>query len=67
MFFPIGKNMGVYQIFNTINSKKYVGSTCDLRRRKRQHVHKLRKGDHGNPRVQSDFDEFGANVFAFLV
>jgi len=67
MFLPQGKNMGVYQILNTVNSKKYIGSTCDLRRRKRQHVYRLRHNKHYNLELQKDFDEYGENVFAFLV
>jgi len=61
------KVMGIYRIVNVDNGKTYVGCTNNLSRRRNQHRYKLRRGIHGNPRLQKDFTDFGEESFAFLV
>lgn len=67
MFFPRGKIMGVYEIWNTINDKKYIGSSVDCRRRRRQHASLLRHNKHQNPILQEDFNGTGEFAFVFLL
>lgn len=58
---------GVYEIRNTVNGKKYVGSSIDIEKRWREHRHHLNKGAHGNSHLQAAWDKYGSKVFAFRV
>ena len=41
--------IGVYCIINTVNGKRYVGSTASsFKQRFMQHIQKLRRGAHAN-------------------
>lgn len=56
---------GVYEILNTTNGKRYIGSTVDLARRERQHFGDLRRGVHRNLHLQSAWNKYGAGAFRF--
>jgi group I intron endonuclease len=56
---------GVYQIRNKINNKFYIGSGCNLRWRKKQHLYQLRNNIHHNPHLQSSFNKYGEKSFEF--
>ena len=49
----------VYAIQHNETGRIYVGSTVDLERRIAEHMLQLRKGSHGNPYLQKDYDEVG--------
>lgn len=55
MFFGSWYNLedgsGVYAIVNSLDNKKYIGSTGTLRKRFRQHYSALIKGEHGKKGV----------------
>lgn len=55
----------VYKILNTINGKFYIGSTCDLERRFRDHRTSLKGGYHQNRHLQHSFDLHGGSAFTF--
>lgn len=60
--------VGVYSIINTINGKRYVGSTTvSFEKRKGQHETLLRKGQHTSRHLQFAWDKFGADAFEFVV
>jgi len=59
------KTSGVYMIINTINNKKYIGSTKNIYLRKSSHLHFLKRGTHQNSNLQNDFNLFGKRVFEF--
>ena len=44
---------GVYAIVNTLNGKKYVGSTKCFKERFAEHRSQLRKGNHKNVHLQN--------------
>lgn len=50
---------GVYKISNKINGKVYIGSSCNLKRRKYSHFSKLRKGLHNNRYLQNSWNKYG--------
>ena len=58
---------GVYQIRNTQNGKRYVGSAMNLTKRWSNHVARLRKGRHNNPHLQAAWNKHGEDVFIFEV
>lgn len=59
--------MGVYQIYNTLNGKMYIGSSVDLPKRKRDHLRELKNNMHTNGRIQNSFNKYGINNFVFSI
>lgn len=57
----------IYIIQNTENGKFYVGRTNDPQARKRGHLSELRRGIHGNPKLQNAFNKYGIDSFTFSV
>ncbi len=60
-------NSGIYQIRNTVNGKRYVGSAVSLNRRKNLHFHDLRKGKHHCSHLQNAWNKYGEENFIFEV
>ena len=58
---------GIYQITNIENGKKYIGYSVNIRKRKINHLDKLRKGIHANRFLQEDFNFFGETSFDFKI
>ena len=58
---------GVYEIRNTINGKRYVGSAVNLPNRKRRHWRDLRKTCHHNRYLQRSWNKCGESAFEFEV
>ena len=56
---------GIYQIKNTLNGKCYIGSAVNLRKRWRDHLRDLCRGEHFNHHLQAAFDKYGEGVFIF--
>ena len=56
---------GIYRIVNSVNGKFYIGSTCDLARRKRQHLLELIRNAHENKYLQRAFNMHGKDAFKF--
>ena len=58
---------GIYEIVNTTNGKRYVGSAVDIKGRFRHHRHHLRKGNHRNIHLQRAWNKYGESAFGFDV
>lgn len=58
---------GVYMIKNTLNEKKYIGSSINIKRRLYDHFHKLTKNTHHNKHLQAAWNKYGEKHFAFQV
>lgn len=58
---------GIYEIVNTQNGKRYVGSAVNLESRKSYHFSMLRKGNHDNAHIQHSYNKWGENAFEFHV
>ena len=56
---------GIYSITNTKNSKIYIGSTNNFKRRKRQHFRDLKQNKHDNPHLQASYNKYGKEFFKF--
>lgn len=61
------RNIGIYRIKNKINGKVYIGSSINLRKRKREHFNCLRLGIHHSRHLQRSFDKYKEENFDFEV
>jgi len=60
-------NSGVYIIKNIINSKFYLGSSVDLRKRKNNHFSDLNFNRHHSTALQNAYNKYGKENFEFEV
>lgn len=60
-------NTGIYQIVNTVNGKRYIGSAVNLFDRKRCHYKDLKKGNHHNEHLQRSYNKYGKENFEFEI
>lgn len=58
---------GVYCIENLINSKKYIGQSIDIEERWYRHKYYLDNNKHQNAHLQSSWNQYGRDAFAFYV
>lgn len=58
---------GIYQIRNTTNGKRYIGSAIKLRTRLNQHRSDLNTGKHFNVKLTRAWEKYGADMFSFEV
>ena len=58
---------GVYLLRNLKNGKQYVGSSINVRRRKSEHLLRLRKGEEGNEYLQRAWNKHGPEMFSFFL
>jgi group I intron endonuclease len=61
------KTNGIYCIENTINNKKYIGSSIDCDHRWYIHIWHLKRKDHPNIHLQSAWDKYGESNFKFYL
>lgn len=61
------KLCGVYAIWNAANGKKYIGSSKDVVKRFKQHLHDLNNNVHVNPHLQSSWLLDGDKSFLLMV
>lgn len=57
----------IYEIVNTVNDKRYVGSALDFEKRKREHLHHLRHEKHHSRHLMSAWKKYGEGNFEFRV
>jgi group I intron endonuclease len=60
-------NTGIYQIINKINGKRYIGSSKDLTKRKKDHFRLLRKNKHHGILLQYAYNKYGEHNFIFEI
>ncbi len=53
------RSPGVYMITSSMNGKRYIGSTVNLIRRKKEHIKALKQGDHFNRYMQNHYNKHG--------
>ena len=59
--------MGVYRVRNTVNERSLVAASVDLPAMLNRQRTQLRLGAHPNRTLQKDWNELGAEAFAFEV
>ena len=57
----------IYQIRNTINGKRYIGSAQDWETRKRKHKAALSRGGHHSAYLQNAWNKYGEHCFVFEI
>lgn len=62
------KNMpGIYEIYNTVSEKRYIGQSVHVRTRLLRHINLLRKNEHPNKHLQSSWNSYGEEYFVTSV
>lgn len=61
------KSPGIYSIRFGLNERIYIGSAMNLGRRKSQHLYKLRRNIHDNPKLQNYYNKYGEELFSFNI
>ena len=57
---------GIYEIVNTVNGKRYIGSAKNFSRRWGTHRRELKGAKHGNSKLQRAWNKYGEAAFKFL-
>lgn len=63
----MNKESGIYLILNTVNNKKYVGSSIRISKRFKEHKQSLKKGIHVNSYLQHSYKKYGAESFKYSI
>ena len=58
---------GIYWIRNTVNDKKYVGSSSNIEDRWAHHRSKLKTENHDNIHLQRAYKKYGVNSFEYII
>lgn len=64
---PENSCSGIYEITNTTNGHRYIGSAKNIATRWYKHRRRLRKNEHHNAHLQNAWNKYGENSFRFDV
>lgn len=56
---------GIYEIVNTVNGKRYIGSAKNFTQRFHTHRSDLRRGRHANAKLANAWNKYGETAFEF--
>lgn len=59
--------MGIYEIINRVNNKKYIGSSANIIARWGNHISLLNNNSHHSYKLQEDWNTYGINNFSFCI
>ena len=65
LFQELNNRAGIYQIKNILNNHIYIGSSSNLRKRLKAHLHMLRKNKHPNKHLQAAYNKYGEDKLVF--
>lgn len=63
----MNKQCGIYEIFNMVNGKSYVGQSTNITQRLSKHKSELRHNKHQNLHLQNAWNKYGEYNFIFNV
>ena len=66
-YVDFGTNKGIYKITCKLTGKFYIGSSVNLKRRRYWHFHQLANNVHNNKHLQSAYNKYGSEAFAFEI
>jgi group I intron endonuclease len=66
-YLNLNKVAGIYCILCTVNNKRYIGSSVNIRGRLATHFNQLRKNNHFNSHLQSAFNLYGKENFSIEI
>jgi len=58
---------GIYLIVNTVNGKRYVGSSIKIKNRLKDHYYRLNGKRHDNKHLQCAWNKYGKDAFRFMI
>lgn len=61
------KTQCIYEIVNTVNQRKYIGSSVDYDRRVKRHLRLLNKNKHHSRYLQNAWNHYGNEKFEFHI
>ena len=61
----VKKIIGIYEIHNIANNKRYIGKSVDVTKRLKQHKNKLKKNIHSNVYLQRAWNVYSEQNFIF--
>lgn len=67
LYLCIMNKVGIYQIVNRVNQKKYIGSSIRLQGRKKRHFSELNCNIHHSQALQRAYNKYGKDNFDFLI
>ena len=67
IFNNINNEPGIYEIYNKINCKRYIGQSINVRTRLLKHRNFLNKNKHQNNHLQNSWNKHGEDNFEFRV
>ena len=63
----MNKQCGVYEIFNMVNGKSYIGQSTNITQRLSRHKSELRHNKHQNLHLQNAWNKYGEHSFLFNI
>ena len=63
----MNKQCGVYEIFNMVNGKSYIGQSANIIQRLSKHKSELRHNKHQNLHLQNAWNKHGEHSFLFNI
>lgn len=61
------KKCGVYKITNDVTGKFYIGSSIDINKRWKTHIHASKNPKYNHLELYKDFNEYGIDSFTFEI
>lgn len=58
---------GIYKILNIVNKKFYIGSSCNMYKRKKEHLRQLELNKHHSIKLQRAYNKYGKDNFVFEI